>query len=73
MDEAYELISEVIVLRKGISDETHPEMLESKAVLAECFRKLKLKEEAERMLQEVAFQREAVLGAIHNDTLNSKE
>ena len=48
-------------------------MLESKAVLAECFRKLKLKEEAERMLQEVAFQREAVLGAIHNDTLNSKE
>ena len=72
VEQAYELITVVLALRNENYDEMHPESLESKAVLAQCCVKLGLTEEAEVLLQEVAFKREVVLGPTEKYTLRSK-
>ena len=50
----------------------HRETQDTKCVLIQCYKNLGMEDEAEYMLKEVAFLREAVLGPNHPETITSK-
>ena len=61
-----------MVNKKEIYGDMHRGTQHTKTVLVECYEKLGMEEEAEELLREVGFMREAGLGPEHDETIESK-